>query len=375
MQIDSIEVFHVALPLRRPLRPESKIDSGLETVLVRMQSGDVAGWGEASPGNAPTAAAEWAAAVFGCLRDWLAPAVVSTAVDSGEDLADCLTVFRGNRFAKAALDTAWWDLHARLQGRPLHELLDGRRDKVEVGVTFDQTDSIDEFLSSVGRALEAGFARVRLMFRPGWDVQMVDAVRKEFPVAALHVDVEGAMGLEHIETFYRLDDFGLAMIEQPLPPDDLVGHAMVQEAVRTPLCLDEAVTTLAQAEMALELQSCRYMNVEPGRVGGLTAAVAIHDACRESDVVCFVGAMPQSAVGARIGLALAAKENFTYPADFFPREEFLQHDLAEVPLPTREAADETMRIALWPEPGIGVDPDPELLERFCIGRTRLGITV
>jgi len=375
MQIDSIEVFHVALPLRQPLQtPLGRPLDALETVLVRMQSGDTAGWGEASPGNAPLAGEEWAAGVFACLRDWLAPAVKGAWIESGDQLAERLKPFRGNRFAKAALDTAWWDLSARRQGRPLHQLLDGRRDAVEVGLTFDRMDSIDDFHSALSEAFQAGFARVKLKFRPGWEVQMVDFVRKEFPLETLHVDVEGALTLDYMEMFCRLDDFSLAMIEQPLPPDDLVGHAMVQDTIRTPICLDEAITTPAQAEMALELKSCRYVNLKPGRVGGLTPAVAIHDACGRESVVCYVGAVPQSAIGARISLALAAKANCTYPADFFRCDQLLEQDLAEPLLPVRDQPDGKMRVRLWSEPGLGVEPDPGLLAKFCINQTRSGTT-
>ncbi len=368
MQIDSIEVFHIALPLRQPQETAAGGFETLETVLVRMQSGETAGWGEASPGNAPAASAEWAAGAFACLRDWLAPVVAGTAVDSGDQLAERLEPFHGNRFAKAALDTAWWDLSARQQEKPLHELLGGCRETIEIGTTFDRMDSIDEFLAAIGRALQDGFSRVRLMFRPGWDIQMVDAVRKEFPTAMLHVDAEGALGLQHMDTIHRLEDFGLAMVEQPFAPDDPIAHAMAQESMHTPICLDEGVTTAAQADVALELKSCRYMNVTQGRVGGLTAAVAIHDACRAAEVPCFSGAMPQSGIGARAGLALAAKENFTYPADFFPAADVLQQDLVAPLLPEREDSDAALRIALWAEPGIGAEPDPELLEKFCLAR-------
>jgi O-succinylbenzoate synthase len=371
MQIDSIEVFHIALPLRQPVQAAGRQLDKLETVLVRMQSGDLAGWGEASPGNAPLAGPEWAAGVFACLRDWLAPALKGQWIESGDQLAERLAFFRGNRFAKAALDTAWWDLSARKQGRPLHQLLDGRRDAIEVGPTFDRMDSIDDFLSALSQAFQAGFTRVKLKFRPGWEVQMVDFVRKEFPIETFHIDVEGALSLGHMEMLCRLDDFSLAMIEQPLPADDLVGHAMVQETVRTPICLDEGITTLAQAEMALELKSCRWVNLKPGRVGGLTSAVAIHDACQRDSVGCYVGAVPQSALGARIGLALAAKANCTYPADFFPADQVLGQDLAQPLLPVRDERDGRMRVPLWSEPGLGVEPQPEVLKRCCVDRAKL----
>ena len=141
--------------------------------------------------------------------------------------------------------------------------------------------------------------------------------------------------------------------------------------MRTPICLAEGITTLSQAEVAMELKSCKYVNLEPGRVGGLTPAMAIHDAAHEACVPCWVGAMPQTAIGTRIGLALAAKPNFTYPTDFLPPEEHLEHDLAEPLLPVRDDADGPLRVRLWSEPGIGVEPDPGRLEEFCLARAKL----
>ncbi|MFC1597831.1 o-succinylbenzoate synthase [Planctomycetota bacterium] len=371
MQIDSIEIFHVALPLCRPLATPNGPSDTLQTVLVRIDSGEAAGWGEASPGGAPVAGPEWAGGVFGCLRDWLAPAVVGRSVDSGKSLQELLAGFRGNQFAKAALDTAWWDLQARLAGKPLHEMLGGQREAVEVGVGFDQMDSIDEFFAAIAAAFEAGYARVELKMRPGWDINMLNAVRHEFPAQDIHADVEGALRLDQMDILHRLDDFMLTMVEQPLSADDLVGHAMVQETIRTPICLDESITTPQQAEMAIELKSGQYVNVKPGRVGGLTHALEIHDACRDGSIPCWVGAMPQSAIAARAGIALATKENFRYPADFFPTGEPLQQDLAEPPLPVRDGAEGPLRVPLWSEPGIGVEPDGKLLEEFSLARAKV----
>ena len=162
----------------------------------------------------------------------------------------------------------------------------------------------------------------------------------------------------------------LAMIEQPLPADDLVGHAMLQESLRTPICLDEGITSLAQAEVAMELKSCKYVNLKPGRVGGLTTAVAIHDLCHDHCTPCYVGAMPQTAIGGRIGFALAAKSNCTYPADFFPSDRLLEADIAEPLLPAKDA-DGRQCVRLSPAAGIGVEPDAALLEKFCIARATI----
>jgi O-succinylbenzoate synthase len=371
MHIHAIDVFHIALPLRKPRPTPCGPQNALETVVVRMSGNGVSGWGEASPGNAPLGGPEWASGVFLCVRDWLAPRLVGSEIHSGQELQERLAPLRGNPYAKAALDTAWWDLQARAQGQPLHQLLGKAREAVEVGTSFDRMETIDELLEAMGRAFEAGYSRVELKFRPGWDVHMLNIVRQEFPSQRVHIDVEGDLRLDHMEMLCRLDDFMLAMIEQPLPPDDLVGHAMVQETIRTPLCLDESITSQQQADMALELHSAKYINLKPGRVGGLTPAVAIHNACHDQCVPCWVGATLQSAIGARIGLALAAKANCTYPADYHVSQEVLEIDLAEPPAAVRDPGDSVLRVPLWSEPGIGVEPDPGLLEKHCLAKARL----
>ncbi len=371
MHIDTIDAFHVALPLRKPLVTPCGPLEKLETVVVRMTAEGISGWGEASPGNAPLGGPEWASGVFVCVRDWLAPLVVGSPIHSGQELQERLAVLRGNPYAKAALDTAWWDLQARAQGQPLPQLLGKDRDAVEVGASFDRMETIDELLEAVGRAFAAGYSRVELKFRPGWDVHMLNVVRREFPAERFHIDVEGNLRLEHMEMLCRLDDFCLAMIEQPLAPDDLVGHAMVQETIRTPLCLDESITSQEQADMALELKSAKYVNLKPGRVGGLTPAVGIHDACHDQCTPCWVGATPQTAIGTRIGLALASKANCTYPADLVVSEELLQTDLAAPPAAVRDSSDGVLRVPLWSEPGIGVEPDVGTLDRHCLAKATI----
>ncbi|MDZ7615814.1 MAG: o-succinylbenzoate synthase [Patescibacteria group bacterium] len=367
MKIDAIDVYHVAFPLKRPLPVRGAKLDRLESVLVRFRSGDAFGWGEAAPGTAPFFGGEFAAGAFAAIRDWFAPRIVGTVVDSGQHLEQRLATFRGNSFAKGALDIAWWDLRARQQGQPLWKTLGGTREAIEVGPVIDQMESVEGFFDVIRQAMDAGFARVKLMFRPGWDVHMADAVRKEFPVYPFHVDVEGELTLGHMDMLCRLDDFDLAMVEQPLSPDDLVGHAMVQEAVRTPICLDESITCVSQAEMALELKSCRYINLKPDRVGGLTAAVAIHDAAAAESIPCWVGAMPQTGLGTRVGLALASKKNCTYPADWLPLDDYADADLFEPLVPTR-GEDGTMRVALGAEAGLGFAPDEAKLQHVTIAR-------
>jgi O-succinylbenzoate synthase len=370
MKIDGIDLYLASLPLKRPQETNFGTIANLETVLVRVRSGDVCGWGEASPGTSPLGG-QWARGSFAVLRDWFAPALVGRSIGDGNSLAERLAPFAGNQYAKAALDTAWWDLKARLEGKPLPRLLQTKRETVELGVSFDRTETIEELFDGMRAAFEAGFARIELKIRPGWDINMINVVRQEFGTETLHVDIEGAMTLSNMETLCRLDDFMLAMVEQPLLPADLVGHAMVQEALRTPICLEESIVSTDHVEMALDLKSCKFINLGIGRVGGLTPAVAIHDACHANCTPCRVGSQLQTAIGMRHGLALASKENCSYPADWFDPADVFEFDLADAPPLVRPGDDGPLSAQLWADPGIGVIPDTKRLESCCIDQVEI----
>lgn len=368
MRIDSLHVYHVAMPLLYPWRTAYGEDYVVESVLVRMQSGGDVAWGESSPLAAPCYSPEWAGGVFCCLRDWLAPAIIGQDVTSGDDLQRRLAHFKGNPFAKAALDNAWWVLEAVRKQTPLHELLGATRNAVDVGADFGVMDSTDDLLRAIAGAVEHGFPRVKLKFRPGWDIPMLAAVRKEFPTHVFHIDCNSGYRLADLDLFRRVDEFGLAMIEQPLQHDDVLDHAALQARIETPVCLDESITSLDRARQAIELGSCRYVNIKPGRVGGLNSALAIHDLCREHGIPCWVGGMLESAIGSRICTALAMLDNFTYPADIFPTSRFYARDLAQPPLDLITSSAGTPQVRCEDVPGIGAEPDAELLEEWCVQR-------
>jgi O-succinylbenzoate synthase len=329
MKIDRIELYHVAMPLIYPWRTAYGEDAAIHSLLCRMSSGSVDGWGESAPFAAPCYSPEWAGGIFAVTRDWLAPALLGQDVTSGEDLQKRLSLFKGNPFAKASLDTAWWSLDCNMRGTPLHVALGAMRDEVEVGADFGVMDSIDDLLDGVGQAIDDGFPRVKLKFRPGWDVPMLEAVRKSHPDHTFHIDCNGGYSLRDLELFQQIDRFNLAMIEQPLAHDDLIDHARLQAEIQTPVCLDESITHLRKAEQAAAMTSCQFVNVKPGRVGGLTNAVAIHNVCRDAGIPCWVGGMLESATGSALCVALAMLDNFTYPADIFPSSRFYHEDLSE----------------------------------------------
>lgn len=332
MVIDRIELYHVAMPLISPWRTAYGEDAVIESVLCRMASGSCDGWGESSPLAAPCYSPEWAGGIYETARRWLAPRLLGKELRTGADLQRELSIFKGNPFAKAALDTAWWGLESRRQGRPLHALLGATRDVVAVGADFGVEDSLDILLEQVGAAVAHRFPRIKLKFRPGWDLPMLAAVRRQHPDHPVHIDCNSGYTLADTPLFQQVDEYSLAMIEQPLRHDDVCDHAELQRRIRTPICLDESVTELSVTRTAIAQGSCRWVNIKPGRVGGLTNAVAIHDACRDAGIPCWVGGMLESAVGASHCAALAMLDNFTYPADIFPSSRFYREDLAERPL-------------------------------------------
>jgi len=362
MQIDRIELYRVRMPLVIPFRTAFGNDDTLESVLVRLDAGECCGWGETAPWTLPAYSPEWSAGAYLVMKDVLGPLLLGRTFESPAEIQGALAGVKGNYFAKAGFDLAAWDLHARLRGRPLWRVLGGTVNVVAVGADFGVLDSIDELLASVDQAVKAGYRRIKLKYRPGWELDMVTAVRSAFPKTVFHIDCNSAYTLDDLPMFKKLDRFGLAMIEQPLAHDDLLDHARLQAAIGTPVCLDESITSVAKARQAAQIKACRWVNIKPGRVGGLTHAIAIHDVCRDAGIPCWVGGMLESAVGARHCLALATLPNIQYPSDIFPTERFYTHDLSAPPMalcaPSEMQAPDV--------PGVGAVPDPEMLLRSTV---------
>ena len=344
MKIDRIDLYHVAMPLISPWRTAYGEDAAIHALLCRLKAGSLDAWGEAAPFAAPCYSAESAGGAFLVARDWLAPAILGKTFARGEELQQAMAVYKGNPFAKSALDTAWWSLQSINTGTPLHQLLGATRDWVPVGADFGVMDRVEDLLPQIDDAVSAGFPRVKLKFRPGWDIQVIQRVRDKFPSLTMHVDCNSGYTIHDLQQFRQLDELHLAMIEQPLQHDDLHDHALLQQQIITPVCLDESVRSVHLARQALSLGSCRYMNIKPGRVGGLTNAMAIHDLCRQAGIPCWVGGMLESACGSAHCIALAMLDNFTYPADIFPSSRFYHQDLAAPPLELTAGPDGTQGV-------------------------------
>lgn len=361
MRIDRIELHHVAMPLIAPWRTAYGEDTAVHSLFCRLSSGSVDAWGESAIFAAPTYKPEWGSGVFALARDWLAPQLLHQEVESGEALQQRLSIFKGNPFAKAAFDIAWWHLQSKIVGKSLPELIGATRSEAPVGADLGAGDDLDALLADVDRAIADGYPRVKLKFRPGWDLPMLRAVREHQPDHPIHIDCNCGYRLDDLPLFHEVDELGLAMIEQPLAHDDVVDHAALQAQLRTPLCLDESIGHPDHARQAVALKSCGYVNVKPPRVGGLTNAITIHDLCRDAGVPCWVGGMIESATGASVCAALAMLDNFTYPADIFASSRFYREDLASEPLELSRSAEGVP--VVW-APETVPEPDPGRLAKL-----------
>ena len=363
MKIDSLEIFHVAMPLIYPWRTAYGADYEIHSVLVKATSGDHFAWAESTPLEKPAYSPEGAASVYLNVSEYFAPRVVDGVYDSASEVTDTLSVFKGNPFAKAALEIVWWNLESKITNTPLHKLLGGTTREVQAGADFGIQDSFDMLLGNIQTAIDTGFPRVKLKVAREWDVEMLRAVRSAFPNEKFHIDCNSGYTLADLDMFKKIDKFNLEFIEQPLANDDIIDHSELARSIGTPICLDESVTGPRVVEQALKIDACKFVNIKPGRVGGLTNAIRIHDICQDAGVPVWVGGMLESAVGSAVCVELATLPNFVYPGDLFPSSRFYTRDLGQPEVVLTEH--QTM---LPYENGLP-EPDPELLEKFTRKRT------
>lgn len=353
MQIDKVSVYLVRIPLLSPFKTAFGNDAEIESVFVKLVSGDEYAWGESAPWERPAYSPESAEGCFLTARKFIAPLLLGQDITSGDALQDILSCIKGNQFAKAAFDLAWWNLQTKIEKQPLWKKLGGVSPVVDCGEDFGVQDSVDILIDKMETAVAAGFKRVKLKYRPGWELNMLRPVREHFPELPIHIDCNSAYTLDDVDMFKELDQFGLAMIEQPLMHDDLICHAKLQQQLKTPVCLDESINSPSKAIKAIEAGACGFINIKPGRVGGITNALKIHDIAQAANIPCWIGGMLESSVGAHFCLALATLPNIKYPSDIFTTSRFWAKDLG---VPAMELA-EPSRFRVPDAIGVGAEPD------------------
>ncbi len=341
MRIERISLSHIRIPLIEPFRISNGVVEEKDGIIVGVHAGGIAGYGEASPMAGGFYSSETPESTWDDLCDIIVPRLLRDRPESVEGVNEILDQIGGNPFARAGVETAFWDLEGQRGGVPLFRLLGGEREEVECGLAVGIYPSIPEMLRVVRRHLSEGYRRLKIKIQPGWDVEPLRAVREEFGDIALMVDANCAYRIADLEHLRRLDEFGLMMVEQPLPKDDLEGHARLQAAIATPVCLDESAKDIPTVERAIALKSCRIVNIKIQRVGGLLAARKIHDLCSAMGVPVWGGTMPELGIGSAQTVHLSTLPNFLYPTDVQSSLRWFVDDCIE---PLLEARGGTIRI-------------------------------
>jgi O-succinylbenzoate synthase len=353
MRLDGVELRRVAMPLVTPFRTSFGVEHDRDVLLVRVVTAEAEGWGECVAAAEPRYSSEYADGAADVLRRFLVPAAAALPALDPEALGPALAFVKGHRMAKAALELAVLDAWLRAKGEPLAGWLGATRDRVPAGVSVGIMGSVPELLEAVAAYLAAGYLRIKLKIEPGWDLEPVRAVRERFgDDLLLQVDANAAYRLEDAEHLAGLDRFGLLLVEQPLPEDDLVGHAELARRLATPVCLDESITSAKAGLDAVALGACRIVNIKAGRVGGYLEARRLHDACRERGVPVWCGGMLETGIGRAANVALAALPGFTLPGDTSASDRYYRQDLT---VPFRLDGG---HLAVPTGPGIGVEPLP-----------------
>jgi O-succinylbenzoate synthase len=362
MTIERVEMALLKLPYVHFFETSFGREYDRTFIIVRVYEDGVCGFGEVVAEEAPLYSGETTEGAWHVLRTFLIPMVFKEKITGPEDFYKKAGRFRGNPMAKAGLELAFWDHKAKKAGMPLKTLYGGVRDEIDAGVSCGIEDSLPDLVARVGAYLEQGYRRVKIKIKPGWDVSACAAVRQKYPDILLQVDANGAYSLADMKTLKKLDAFNLLLVEQPFPPYDLWDHAKLQKEMRTPLCLDESILSLDTARAAVEMGSCRIINIKVGRVGGAVEMRKIHDYCREHGVPVWCGGMLESGIGRAHNLHIATLPNFKLPHDLSASRRYYTEDLID---PVIELSGPgTIRV---PEgPGIGVHPVEERIRRATL---------
>ena len=363
MIISAIELREIRLPLIHFFETSFGRTTERRIILVRVFDADGAeGWGECTAGEGPFYSEEWTETAWPTIREFLAPMVVGQEFDDAGGVGDLMGKVRGHRMAKAAIETACWDLESKRAGVPLWKHLGGVNEEISCGVSIGIQDSPEQLLEKIANELAAGYQRIKIKIKPGWDLKVVRQVREHYPDILLMGDANSAYTLNDVELFRALDDFNLMMIEQPLAHDDMFDHAELQRQIKTPVCLDESVHSAADARHAIDLGACRIINVKLGRVGGHAEARRVETVCREREVPVWCGGMLESGIGRAHNIALATLAGFTLPGDVSASARYWEEDIIEPAVMVSERG----TITAPDQPGIG----------FAVNRARVdGLTM
>jgi O-succinylbenzoate synthase len=361
--IQSIELREIRLPLVHFFETSFGRTTERRIILARVTDADGAqGWGECTAGEGPFYSSEWTDTAWATLTEFLGPMMLHKEVEGAAQVFKLLRPVRGHRMAKAALETACWDLEAKKAGVPLWKHLGGTRSEIACGVSIGIQDTPDALLEKIRKEVDAGYQRIKIKIKPGWDLKIVERVRKEFPDIRLMGDANSAYKLSDVPLFQQLDRLKLMMLEQPLAHDDIFDHAALQRQIQTPVCLDESIRSPEDAAHAIALESCRIINVKLGRVGGHAEAKRVEQVARDNEIPVWCGGMLESGIGRAHNIAMSTLAGFTLPGDVSASARYWEEDIIDPPVTVSSRG----TIKVPDAPGIGFAINLPRIEKLTV---------
>ncbi len=367
MKIERLELRLLKLPLVHFFETSFGRIHDKHFILVRLDGGGVSGFGECVAEQDPYYSSETNDTAWHIIESFVAPRVLDVEFAHPRDLFPALKAIRGHNMAKAAVEMAAWDLFARQSGAPLARVLGGTRDRIASGVSIGIQDSLADLSAKVAREIDAGYRRIKIKIKPGWDLDAVETVRARFAAVPLMVDANAAYTRDDADHLAQLDRYDLMMIEQPLDYDDIGDHATLQRRLKTAVCLDESIKTVNIAREAIAAGACRIINIKPGRVGGFAESIRLHDLCTAHGIPVWHGGMLESGIGRAANIHLSTLPNFSLPGDIAASKRYFDPDLIDPPIEV--AADGT--IAVPQGPGLGVAIRQDRIDRATLRQSVL----
>ncbi|MHB1021028.1 MAG: o-succinylbenzoate synthase [Acidobacteriaceae bacterium] len=364
MKIEAIHLREINLPLVHPFETSFGRTTGRRILLVELKAEGLTGWGECVAGEHPYFSEETVDTAWQMITTELGPALAAANVEHGGKCPEIFRQVRGHRMAKAALENAVWDLEAQARNVPLADLLGGTRDVIPCGVSIGIQESMEKQMEKIEIELAAGYQRIKLKCKPGWDVKMLEQVRKRWPDITLSCDANSAYRIKDFDHLASFDQFNLLMMEQPLWYDDFYFHSMLQKRLETAICLDESIRNRRDALAAIDMESCRIINIKVGRVGGFSEAIHVHNAAAERGIPVWCGGMLETGIGRSHNIALSSLPNFSLPGDVSASKRYWHEDIIE---PEVEVSS-TGEITVPTKPGRGFEVRTDLIEKLTVRR-------
>jgi len=367
MRIDGLILRELHMPLVRPFQTSFGITRNRRILLVEVRSEGLTGWGECTAGERPHFSSESTDTAWQVIVDELGPMLAGAHPDHGGSCPKLFEIVRGNPMAKAALENAIWDIEAQREGISLSRLIGGVREKIPCGVSLGIQKSISELMDIIEKELAAGYQRIKLKCKPGWDVEVFEKVWNQWPDILLSCDANSAYKLRDADHLATFDQFDLLMVEQPLWYDDFYYHSMLQKRMTTPICLDESIRNRRDALAAIEMESCRIINIKLGRVGGFSEAIAVHNAAQEKGIPVWCGGMLESGIGRSHNIALSTLENFRLPGDVSASARYWTEDIIEPEVTVTSEGE----IIIPDSPGRGYEVRTDLVEKLTVRKEEI----